>query len=190
MEIETEEEEAKKERKKEKRDEEEKRREKKERDKVRDSGEIESKKHGHKERHEDERSQEDQIGGDHQKRRENEIEEHGHAVGSQNSSDSTLNSNKRQKLSSPPSSGHNSGSFLPFGAGAASLTEKKGIDVSFHRFNSFGSGSPAEGMRAGLAWFGEGHAVIAPTCEIRLMLGDADAPSNKSIYTNLDSADQ
>ncbi|XVF15951.1 hypothetical protein REPUB_Repub09cG0200100 [Reevesia pubescens] len=117
--IQREEEKAKKERKKEKK---EKKRERKDKDKARrDRGEIESKKHGHKKRHKDERSQEDQKGGDHQKRRENEVEsfekstlteEHGHAVGPQNSSDSTLNSNKRQKLSSPPHSGHNPGSII------------------------------------------------------------------------------
>ncbi|XP_022751485.1 stress response protein nst1-like [Durio zibethinus] len=117
--IQREEEKARKERKKEKRDRKEKEREKKERDKARDSGEIQSKKHGRK-RHKDERSQEDKK-GDHQKRRENEAdsfekstitEEHGQAVGSQNSSDSTLNSNKRQKLSLPPDSGHNPGSII------------------------------------------------------------------------------
>ncbi|XP_022775439.1 vicilin-like seed storage protein At2g18540 isoform X2 [Durio zibethinus] len=119
--IKREEEKAKKERKKEKREKKEKKREKKERDKARGSGEFESKKYGHNKRHKDERSQEDKIGGDHQKRRENEVEifekstlteEHGHAVGPQNSSDSTLNSNKRQKLSSPPDSGHNPGSII------------------------------------------------------------------------------
>lgn len=119
--IQREEEKAKKERKKEKREKKEKKREKKERDKVRDSGKIGSKEHGHNKRHKDERSQEDQKGGDHQKRRENEAEsfensslteEHGQAVGSQNSSDSTLNSNKRQKLNSPLDSGHNPGSVI------------------------------------------------------------------------------
>ncbi|KAH1073811.1 hypothetical protein J1N35_026139 [Gossypium stocksii] len=99
--IKREEEKAKKERKKEKK-------EKKERDKSRDSGEAESKKHGHKERHIDERRKEDKKLGDHQKKRENEMEcfkkstlteEHGQSVGPQNSSDSTLNSSKRQKLS-------------------------------------------------------------------------------------------
>ncbi|KAK8673299.1 hypothetical protein V6N13_111645 [Hibiscus sabdariffa] len=117
--IKREEEKAKKERKKEKK---EKKREKKERDKARDSGETETKKHGHKKRHKDERSQEGQKGGDRQKSKQNEVEcfekstlteEHGHAVGPQNSSDSTLNSSKKQKLSSPPAdSGHNSGSII------------------------------------------------------------------------------
>ncbi|MBA0608225.1 hypothetical protein Golax_019052, partial [Gossypium laxum] len=116
--IKREEEKAKKERKKEKKEKKEKKREKKERDKSRDSGEAESKKHGHKKRHKDERSKEDQKGGDRQKKRENEVEcfekstlteEHGQAVGPQNSSDSTLNSSKRQKLSSPPDSGQNPG---------------------------------------------------------------------------------
>ncbi|XWS45574.1 hypothetical protein CRYUN_Cryun15aG0148300 [Craigia yunnanensis] len=115
------EEKTKKERKKEKRDKKEKKQEKKERDKALDNGEIESKKHGSKRRHKDERSQEDQKGGNHQKRRENEAEsfekstiteEHGQAVGPQNSSDSTLNSNKKQKLSLPPDSGHNPGSII------------------------------------------------------------------------------
>ncbi|KAE8707139.1 hypothetical protein F3Y22_tig00110387pilonHSYRG00947 [Hibiscus syriacus] len=109
--IKREEEKAKKERKKEKKEKKEKKREKKERDNALDSGETKSKKHGHKKRHKDERSQEGQKGGDYQKRRENEVEcyekstlteEHGHGVGPQNSSDSTLNSSKRQKLSLPP----------------------------------------------------------------------------------------
>ncbi|PPR99793.1 hypothetical protein GOBAR_AA20848 [Gossypium barbadense] len=114
--IKREEEKAKKERKKEKKEKKEKKREKKERDKSRDSGEAESKKRGHKKRHKDERSKEDQKGGDRQKKRENEVEcfekstlteEHGQAVVPQNSSDSTLNSSKRQKLSSPPDGGQN-----------------------------------------------------------------------------------
>ncbi|KAE8709490.1 hypothetical protein F3Y22_tig00110330pilonHSYRG00033 [Hibiscus syriacus] len=121
--IKREEEKAKKERKKEKKDKKEKKREKKERDKAPDIGETKSKKHGHKKRHKDERSQEAQKGGDYQKRRENEVEcyekstlteEHGHAVGPQNSSDSTLNSSKRQKLSLSPDSGHNSGRIIRF----------------------------------------------------------------------------
>ncbi|KAK8607446.1 hypothetical protein V6N13_053181 [Hibiscus sabdariffa] len=119
--IKREEEKAKKDRKKEKKEKKEKKREKKERDNARDSGETKSKKHGHKKRHKDERSQDGQKGGDHRKKRKNEVEcyekstlteEHGHAVGPQNSSDSTLNSSKRQKLSSPPDSGHNSGSII------------------------------------------------------------------------------
>ncbi|XP_038997588.1 uncharacterized protein LOC120122524 isoform X2 [Hibiscus syriacus] len=119
--IKREEEKAKKERKKEKKEKKEKKREKKERDNALDSGETKSKKHGHKKRHKDERSQEGQKGGDYQKRRENEVEcyekstlteEHGHGVGPQNSSDSTLNSSKRQKLSLPPDSGHNSESII------------------------------------------------------------------------------
>ncbi|XP_039069682.1 UPF0329 protein ECU05_1680/ECU11_0050-like [Hibiscus syriacus] len=84
--LKREEEKAKKERKKEKKD---KKREKKEIDKARNSGETESKKHGHKKRHKDERSQEGKKGGDCQKRRQNEVEcfekstlteEHGQAV--------------------------------------------------------------------------------------------------------------
>ncbi|KAE8655950.1 hypothetical protein F3Y22_tig00117012pilonHSYRG00044 [Hibiscus syriacus] len=119
--IKREEEKAKKDRKKEKKDKKEKKREKKKRDKALDIGETKSKKHSHKKRHKDESSQEGQKGGDYQKRRENEVEcyekstlteEHGYAVGPQNSSDSTLNSSKRQKLSLPPDSGHNSGSII------------------------------------------------------------------------------
>lgn len=109
---------AKKEKKKEKK------REKREKGKTRGGGDIESKKHSHKKRRKDERSKEDQKGGELQKRTENEIEqieksslteERGHPVGSQASSDSTLNSNKRQKLSSPPNGRHNAGEcFCPF----------------------------------------------------------------------------
>ncbi|XVF62212.1 hypothetical protein PTKIN_Ptkin08bG0199300 [Pterospermum kingtungense] len=125
--VQREEEKAKKDRKKEPRgkkeprEKKEKKREKKERDKARDNGEIESKKHGHKRRRKDERDQQDQNGGDHRKKRKNEVEafekstlteEHGHAAGPQNSSDSTLNSDKRQKLSSPPDSGRNPGSII------------------------------------------------------------------------------
>jgi hypothetical protein len=74
---------AKKERKKEKQ------REKKEKEKAQENGEIDNKKYRHKKRHKKERSQEDQKGGDHQKRRENEAEtleksslteQHGHLV--------------------------------------------------------------------------------------------------------------
>ncbi|MBA0620711.1 hypothetical protein Godav_006397, partial [Gossypium davidsonii] len=116
-----EEEKDKKERKKEKKEKKEKKREKKERDKSRDSGEAESKKHGHKKRHIDERSKEDKKRGDRQKKRENEVEcfekstlteEHGQAVGPHNSSDSTLNSSKRQKLSSTGNNGQNPGSII------------------------------------------------------------------------------
>ncbi|KAK8264834.1 hypothetical protein V6Z11_D12G136100 [Gossypium hirsutum] len=119
--INREEEKDKKERKKEKKEKKEKKREKKERDKSRDSGEAESKKHGHKKRHIDERSKEDKKGGDRQKKRENEVEcfekstlteEHGQAVGPHYSSDSTLNSSKRQKLSSTPNNGQNPGSII------------------------------------------------------------------------------
>ncbi|KAK9286010.1 hypothetical protein L1049_025213 [Liquidambar formosana] len=102
----------------------EKNREKKEKEKGRKNGEIENKKHRHKRKHKDERSQEDQKGGDLQKRRENETEqfersslteEYGRPVSSQNlcdSTDSTLNSNKRQKHSSPPNGRHNPGSII------------------------------------------------------------------------------
>lgn len=106
---------AKKEKKKEKKQ------EKREKGKTRGGGDIESKKHSHKKRRKDERSKEDQKGGELQKRTENETEqieksslteERGHPVGSQTSSDSTLNSNKRQKLSSPPNGRHNAGSII------------------------------------------------------------------------------
>ncbi|XVF59816.1 hypothetical protein PTKIN_Ptkin07bG0306200 [Pterospermum kingtungense] len=119
--IQREEEKVKKERKKEKREKKEKKREKKEKDKAKGSVEGESKKHGHKKRHKNERNHEDKKGGDHQKIRVSEAEsfekstiteEHGQAAGPQNSSDSTLNSNKRQKLSLPPDSGHNPGSII------------------------------------------------------------------------------
>lgn len=112
MKIQREEEKARKERKKEKK------REKKEKEKARKNGEIDNKKQRHKKRHREERSQEDQKGGDPHKRRKYETEnleksslteEHGHPVGSQNSSDSTLNSNKRQKQSLSSDGKHNSG---------------------------------------------------------------------------------
>lgn len=106
---------AKKEKKKEKKQ------EKREKGKTRGGGDIESKKHSHKKRRKDERSKEDQKGGELQKRTENETEqieksslteERGHPVGSQTSSDSTLNSNKRQRLSLPPNGRHNAGSII------------------------------------------------------------------------------
>jgi hypothetical protein len=116
LKIQREEEKAKKERKKEKK------RVKKEKEKTREkaheNGEIDNKKHRHKKRPREERSQEDQKGGDPLKRRKYETEnleksslteEHGHPVGSQNSSDSTLNSNKRQKRSLSSNGKHNSG---------------------------------------------------------------------------------
>ncbi|KAE8010651.1 hypothetical protein FH972_007004 [Carpinus fangiana] len=117
--IQREEEKAKKERKKEKK------RVKKEKEKTREkahgNGEIDNKKHRHKKRTREERSQEDQKGGDPLKRRKYETdnlekssltEEHGRPVGSQNSSDSTLNSNKRQKRSLPSNGKHDSGSVF------------------------------------------------------------------------------
>lgn len=106
---------AKKEKKKEKK------REKKEKDKARESGEVGKEKHGHKKRHKDERHQEGKKERDHDKKRKlktenfeksNLTEEHGLPVGSQNSSDSTLNSNKRHKPCLPPESCHNSGSII------------------------------------------------------------------------------
>ncbi|GKV44106.1 hypothetical protein SLEP1_g51325 [Rubroshorea leprosula] len=96
----------------------EKKREKKKKERAREDGEIERKKQSHRKRHRDERTQ-DPKGSDHQKKGETEVEnneksslteEHGQALGSQNSSDSTLNSNKRQKLSSPFDSRHHPGS--------------------------------------------------------------------------------
>ena len=69
-------------------------------------------------------SQEDQIRWNHQNSRENETdhfekssltEEHGHSIGSGNicySSDGSLNSNKRQKCSSPPNGRLNSGEWV------------------------------------------------------------------------------
>ncbi|BBH08050.1 hypothetical protein Prudu_020135 [Prunus dulcis] len=98
----------------------EKKREKKEK-KARENGELENKKHGHKKRHKDERHQEDEKGRDHGKKRKHEIEnldkstlteEHEHPVGSQNSSDSTVDSNKRPKQKSYPDGMHNSASIF------------------------------------------------------------------------------
>ncbi|GLT44541.1 hypothetical protein SLA2020_184290 [Shorea laevis] len=109
--LKREEEKARKDRKKEKKH------EKKVKERAREGGEIESKKHSHRKRHRDERSQ-DPKGRGHRKMSETEVEnneksslteEHGQAVGSQNSSDSTLNSNKRQKQSPPSDSSHNPG---------------------------------------------------------------------------------
>ncbi|XP_059438236.1 uncharacterized protein LOC132171048 [Corylus avellana] len=117
--IQREEEKARKERKKEKKRE--KKEKEKAREKARETGKIDNKKHKHKKRHREERSQEDQKGGDPHKRRKYETEnleksslteEHGHPVGSQNSSDSTLNSNKRQKQSLSSNDKHNSGSVF------------------------------------------------------------------------------
>ncbi|CAL2274084.1 unnamed protein product [Prunus armeniaca] len=98
----------------------EKKREKKEK-KARENGELENKKHSHKKRHKDERHQEDEKGRDHGKKRKHEIEnldkstlteEHEHPVGSQNSSDSTVDSNKRPKQKSYPDGMHNSASIF------------------------------------------------------------------------------
>ncbi|TXG59828.1 hypothetical protein EZV62_014401 [Acer yangbiense] len=98
-----------------------KQKDKKEKEKSRGNGEVESKQHRHKKRHRDERSQENEKGRDPQNKTKNEkeqlensglTEEHGHPVGSQNSSDSTLNSQKRQKLNLSPDGGHNSGSII------------------------------------------------------------------------------
>lgn len=96
-------------------------REKKEKDKARESGEVGKEKHGHKKRHKDERHQEGKKERDHDKKRKletenleksNLTEEHGQPVGSQNSSDSTLNSNKRHKPCLPTESCHNSSECL------------------------------------------------------------------------------
>ncbi|KAH7566243.1 hypothetical protein JRO89_XS08G0123700 [Xanthoceras sorbifolium] len=98
-----------------------KEKEKKEKDKSRGNGKVESKQLHHKKRHKDKRSQENKKRRHLQNKTKNEKEqlensgltkEHGHAVGSQNSSDSTLNSQKRLKLSSSPDVGHNSGKCL------------------------------------------------------------------------------
>ncbi|CAN6563391.1 unnamed protein product [Malus baccata var. baccata] len=112
--LQREDEKAKKEKKREKK------REKKEK-KARENGEPENKKHSQKKRHKDERHQEDKKGTDHGKKRKHETEyldksglteEHEQPVGSQNSSDSTVDSNKRQKQESPPDGRHNSASIL------------------------------------------------------------------------------
>ncbi|CAN6541501.1 unnamed protein product [Malus baccata var. baccata] len=107
LKLQREDEKAKKEKKREKK------REKKEK-KAQENGEPENK-HSHKRRHKDEK------GRDHGKKRKHETEnldksglteEHEQPVGSQNSSDSTVNSNKRQKQDSPPDGRHNSASIL------------------------------------------------------------------------------
>ncbi|KAL5819092.1 hypothetical protein ACOSQ4_022934 [Xanthoceras sorbifolium] len=94
-----------------------KEKEKKEKDKSRGNGKVESKQLHHKKRHKEKRSQENKKRRHLQNKTKNEKEqlensgltkEHGHTVGSQNSSDSTLNSQKRLKLSSSPDVGHNS----------------------------------------------------------------------------------
>lgn len=102
----------------------EKKREKKEKEKTRRNGEIEHQKKGHKKRRKDDLSQENKKVGNHQNSRKNETdhfekstltEEHGHPIGSENicySSDGSLNSNKRQKYSSPPNGKHNSGNIF------------------------------------------------------------------------------
>ncbi|XP_031276744.1 uncharacterized protein LOC116135177 [Pistacia vera] len=108
----------------------EKKLEKKEKEKVQGSEAVESKKHRHKKRHKDDRNREDHKEGGLQKKIENEFEksslteEHGHPVGSQNSSDNTLSSTKRQKLSSPLDGESNSSECLcvfPFRGGGCLL---------------------------------------------------------------------
>ncbi|XP_024032797.1 splicing regulatory glutamine/lysine-rich protein 1 [Morus notabilis] len=94
--------------------------EKKEKDKARENGEAGKEKQSHKKRHREE-DQESKKGRDHDKKRKletenlersNLTEEHGQPVGSQNSSDSTVNSNKRRNPCSPAESCHNSGSII------------------------------------------------------------------------------
>ncbi|KAB1199961.1 hypothetical protein CJ030_MR0G008879 [Morella rubra] len=105
--LQREEERARKERKKEKQ------REKKEKEKALKDGEIDHTRQRHKKRPREERRQKDRKGRDHQNEKKAEAEnieksslteEHGHPVDSQNSSDSTLNSSKRWKQSSPQDS--------------------------------------------------------------------------------------
>ncbi|KAM7261141.1 hypothetical protein ACFE04_026616 [Oxalis oulophora] len=105
---------------------EEKKREKREKRKSKESGgDVESKKHKHKKRkHSEEKSHKDDIDLAYEKKlRQNELdclekssltEELGQAVGSQNSTDSTLKSTiKRQKLvTSPPDVSQSSGSKI------------------------------------------------------------------------------
>ncbi|KAJ4966369.1 hypothetical protein NE237_018218 [Protea cynaroides] len=123
--IKKESENVKKERKKErKREKEDKKREKKERErlKTREKVGVEEKKQKHEKRHKNEKSKVEHEGGDHPRSKEAEqfeksslTEEHGQPIGSQNlndSSDSTQNSHKRKKPSSPSDSSHNHGSIL------------------------------------------------------------------------------
>lgn len=111
----------KKEKKREKKDKEKKDKEKKEKDKAKSHGDVESKKHSHKKKRKHERNEVDKIAGDLKKRAENEAEqleksslteEHGNPVGFQNSPDSTLNSCKRQKLSTQSDATHNPGECI------------------------------------------------------------------------------
>lgn len=101
----------------------ERKREKKEKKKALENGGIKDKKHSHKRRNEDERTQYDQkAGGDRKKRKHgtehfeksNLTEEHGKPVNSLNSTDSTLNSSKKQKQTLPPDGGQNSGECVHF----------------------------------------------------------------------------
>uniref|UniRef100_A0A2P2JLP5 Uncharacterized protein n=2 Tax=Rhizophora mucronata TaxID=61149 RepID=A0A2P2JLP5_RHIMU len=118
--VQREAEKAEKERKKEKKREK-KEKKQKDKEKVRESGEFESEKHSHKKRKRDKGSQEDQKRGGFQKNGDNErehsdkssvTEEQGYPGGSQNSLDSTLKSNKRQKQGTPPDGRHNPGSII------------------------------------------------------------------------------
>ncbi|XP_059638512.1 uncharacterized protein LOC132280783 isoform X2 [Cornus florida] len=101
-----------------------KKRERKEEKKKQKIGETEKNKHGHKKRHKKEGSHDGKKGREHQKMMRNEkeqfekstlTEEHGHPFGSQNlsdSSDSTLNSNRRQEHGLPSDGRHNPGSVI------------------------------------------------------------------------------
>ncbi|XP_019054487.1 PREDICTED: glutamic acid-rich protein-like isoform X2 [Nelumbo nucifera] len=109
---------AKKERRKEKKRE---KKEKKEKDRTRDKGEV-GKKHNDEKKHK--KSKVDQKGGEHPKNIQDDseqleksvlTEDHGQAAVSQNvydSSDSTGNSHKRKRLSSPSDGSQNNGSIL------------------------------------------------------------------------------
>lgn len=99
----------------------EKKREKKEK-KARENGEIKDKKHHHENGDKVERHQDDDKDREHGKKRECETENldkssltEEHPIGSQNSSDSTLNSNnsnKRQKQNMSPDGRHNTGECI------------------------------------------------------------------------------
>ncbi|KAI4325418.1 hypothetical protein MLD38_030821 [Melastoma candidum] len=112
--IKKEAEKAKKERKKEKR------REKKER-KAKENGDVDNKKHRHKRRHKDDGDLAREKDRECQKKRKldsehaersNLTEEHGKAINSQNSSDSTSSNDQRQKPDFVPEAGQNSASII------------------------------------------------------------------------------
>lgn len=98
-----------------------KKREKKEKKAALENGGIKDKKHSHKRRNEDKRTQADQKAGDHRKKRKHDTEhleksnlteEHGKPVNSLNSTDSTMNSSKKQKQILPPDGGLNPASII------------------------------------------------------------------------------